>query len=61
MGGSLGLCLKENKLISCVYGMDLSKENEKIYPAIGSYSWAYKIKDLALCDMILSQLLLILL
>lgn len=30
MGGSLGLCLKENKLISCVYGMDLSKEMKKM-------------------------------
>ncbi|TEY03144.1 prephenate dehydrogenase [Campylobacter sp. US33a] len=29
MGGSLGLCLKENKLISTVYGYDKSKENEK--------------------------------
>lgn len=29
IGGSLGLCLKENKLISCVYGLDSSKENEQ--------------------------------
>ncbi|MCR4942128.1 MAG: prephenate dehydrogenase [Campylobacter sp.] len=28
MGGSLGLALKENKLVSCVSGYDLSKDNE---------------------------------
>lgn len=29
MGGSLGLCLKENKLISSVYGLDLDAQNAK--------------------------------
>lgn len=29
IGGSLGLCLKDMKLIDRVYGYDLSKENEK--------------------------------
>lgn len=29
IGGSLGLCLKQQKLISCVSGMDISKDHEK--------------------------------
>ena len=29
IGGSLGLSLKNEKLISCVSGMDLNKEHEK--------------------------------
>ena len=29
IGGSLGLCLKDMKLIDIVYCYDLSKENEK--------------------------------
>ncbi|MDK2135935.1 prephenate dehydrogenase [Campylobacter jejuni] len=52
MGGSLGLCLKENKLISCVYGMDLSKENEKDALQLGLIHELIEFKDLALCDMI---------
>ncbi|EAH8514413.1 prephenate dehydrogenase [Campylobacter jejuni] len=52
MGGSLGLCLKENKLISCVYGMDLSKENEKDALRLGLIHELIEFKDLALCDMI---------
>nr|EIM4023250.1 prephenate dehydrogenase [Campylobacter jejuni] len=52
MGGSLGLCLKENKLISCVYGMDLSKENEKDALQLGLIHELIEFKDLVLCDMI---------
>ncbi|EKC8308494.1 prephenate dehydrogenase [Campylobacter jejuni] len=52
MGGSLGLCLKENKFISCVYGMDLSKENEKDALQLGLIHELIEFKDLALCDMI---------
>ncbi|MFQ6342958.1 prephenate dehydrogenase [Campylobacter sp. VTCC 70190] len=52
MGGSLGLCLKENKLISCVYGMDLSKENENEALKLGLIHELIEFKDLALCDMI---------
>lgn len=52
MGGSLGLCLKENKLISCVYGMDLSKENEQDALRLGLIHELIEFKDLALCDMI---------
>jgi len=29
IGGSLGLCLKSTKIISAVYGCDISRENEK--------------------------------
>lgn len=52
IGGSLGLCLKENKLISCVYGMDLSKENEQDALNLGLIHELIEFKDLHLCDMI---------
>ncbi|NLK66066.1 MAG: prephenate dehydrogenase [Campylobacteraceae bacterium] len=35
IGGSLGLCLKDMKLISGVYGYDISKENEKLALELG--------------------------
>lgn len=52
IGGSLGLCLKENKLISCVYGMDLNKENEQDALNLGLIHELIEFKDLQLCDMI---------
>ncbi|MCX2682702.1 prephenate dehydrogenase [Campylobacter sp. MIT 21-1685] len=52
MGGSLGLALKENKLISGVYGMDLNKENEKEALRLGLIHECIAFKDLNFCDMI---------
>lgn len=52
MGGSLGLDLKENKLISCVYGMDLNKENEQDALNLGLVHELIEFKDLQICDMI---------
>lgn len=52
MGGSLGLNLKENKLISCVYGMDLNKENEQDALNLGLVHELIEFKDLQICDII---------
>ena len=52
IGGSLGLCLKENKLISCVYGLDSSKENEQDALNLGLVHELIEFENLHLCDMI---------
>ncbi len=52
MGGSLGLCLKENKLISCVYGMDLNKKNEEDALNLELIHECIEFKDLHYCDMV---------
>jgi len=52
MGGSLGLCLKENKLISTVYGLDSSKENEREALNLGLVHELIDFDKLKLCDMI---------
>ncbi|KAA6226265.1 MULTISPECIES: prephenate dehydrogenase [unclassified Campylobacter] len=52
MGGSLGLCLKENKLISTVYGLDLSKENEEEALNLGLIHELISFDKLELCDII---------
>ncbi len=55
MGGSLGLCLKENKFISCVLGHDIDKENANlalkrglIHELMGEFS----VEILASCDIV---------
>ncbi len=55
MGGSLGLCLKENKFISCVLGFDIDKENANlalkrglIHELMGEFS----VEILASCDIV---------
>ncbi len=52
IGGSLGLCLKENKLISAVYGLDISKQNEKDALNLGLIHELIAFEDLKICDLI---------
>lgn len=52
MGGSLGLCLKENKLISTVYGLDIDKENEKEALNLGLIHELISFENLKNCDMV---------
>lgn len=52
IGGSLGLTLKENKLISGVYGIDSNKESEKEALHLGLIHECIAFEDLAICDMI---------
>lgn len=52
MGGSLGLCLKENKLISTVYGLDIDKENEKESLNLGLIHELISFENLKNCDMV---------
>ncbi|RQD68494.1 prephenate dehydrogenase [Campylobacter hepaticus] len=52
MGGSLGLCLKENQLISCVYGMDANKQNEEEALKLGLIHEIIEFKNLHLCDVV---------
>lgn len=52
IGGSLGLCLKENKLISTVYGLDSNKEHEKEALSLGLIHELIDFNDLGSCDII---------
>ncbi|TQR31282.1 prephenate dehydrogenase [Campylobacter sp. MIT 99-7217] len=52
IGGSLGLCLRDNKLVSAVYGMDLNKEHEQIALELGLIHELIEFKDLKNCDII---------
>ncbi len=52
IGGSLGLCLKENKLISTVYGLDIDKENEQDALHLGLIHELIAFEDLKICDLI---------
>ncbi|EPT3994497.1 prephenate dehydrogenase [Campylobacter upsaliensis] len=52
MGGSLGLCLKENKLISSVYGLDLDAQNAKDALKLGLIHELIGFDKLSNCDMI---------
>lgn len=52
MGGSLGLCLKENKLISSVYGLDLDTQNAKDALKLGLIHELIGFDKLSNCDII---------
>lgn len=55
MGGSLGLCLKENKFISCVLGYDIDKENANLALKLGlihELMSEFNPQELANCDII---------
>ncbi|ELQ2611887.1 prephenate dehydrogenase [Campylobacter upsaliensis] len=52
MGGSLGLCLKENKLISSVYGLDLDAQNAKDASKLGLIHELIGFDKLSNCDII---------
>ncbi|HEC1538888.1 TPA: prephenate dehydrogenase [Campylobacter upsaliensis] len=52
MGGSLGLCLRENKLISSVYGLDLDTQNAKDALKLGLIHELIGFDKLSNCDMI---------
>ena len=52
IGGSLGLCLKENKLISAVYGLDIDKQNEQDALNLGLIHELISFKNLKICDII---------
>ena len=53
IGGSLGLCLKDMKLISTVSGFDLSKENEKMALELGLVHEIISIEEMKQkCDII---------
>ena len=52
MGGSLGLCLKENKLISSVYGLDLDAQNAKDALELGLIHKLIGFDKLSNCDII---------
>lgn len=54
MGGSLGLCLRENKLINKVYGYDIDEINAKEALNLGLIDELidFDIKNLAQCDIV---------
>ena len=55
MGGSLGLCLKENKFISCVLGYDIDKENANLALKLGlihELMSEFNPQELANCDIV---------
>ncbi|MBS4269390.1 prephenate dehydrogenase [Campylobacter vulpis] len=52
MGGSLGLCLRENKLISSVYGLDLDTQNAKDALELGLIHELICYDKLSNCDII---------
>lgn len=54
MGGSLGLCLRENKLIKRVFGYDIDKENAKEALNLGLVDELieFDLQKLAECDII---------
>ncbi|WP_270965019.1 prephenate dehydrogenase [Campylobacter upsaliensis] len=52
MGGSLGLCLRENKLISSVYGLDLDAQNAKDALKLGLIHELIGFDKLSNCDII---------
>ncbi|MBS4407098.1 prephenate dehydrogenase [Campylobacter vulpis] len=52
MGGSLGLCLRENKLISSVYGLDLDAQNAKDALELGLIHELICYDKLSNCDII---------
>ena len=53
MGGSLGLCLRENKLIKRVFGYDIDKENAKEALNLGLVDELieFDLQKLAKCDI----------
>lgn len=55
MGGSLGLCLKENKFVSCVFGHDIDKKNANLALNLGLIHELIKFdkKILSKCDIII--------
>lgn len=54
MGGSLGLCLRENKFIKKVYGYDIDDENAKEALKLGLVDklMDFNLQKLAQCDII---------
>lgn len=54
MGGSLGLCLRENRLIKSVYGYDIDEENAKEALQLGLVDelMSFDLQKLAKCDII---------
>lgn len=55
IGGSLGLCLKENKFISCVLGYDIDKENANLALKLGlihELMSEFNPQELANCDIV---------
>ena len=55
MGGSLGLCLKENKFISCVFGYDIDKENANLALKLGlihELMSEFSLDTLTKCDIV---------
>lgn len=53
IGGSLGLCLKNEKLISCVSGLDISKEHERKALELGLVHEILSLEDMKKkCDII---------
>lgn len=54
MGGSLGLCLRENRLIKKVYGYDIDEENAKEALRLGLVDelMSFDLQKLAKCDII---------
>lgn len=54
MGGSLGLCLRENRLIKRVYGYDIDEENAKEALQLGLVDelMNFDLQKLAKCDII---------
>ncbi|KGI56590.1 prephenate dehydrogenase [Campylobacter sp. MIT 97-5078] len=53
MGGSLGLCLKENKLISKVFGYDTDEKNAKEALNLGLVDELANFKEIKTCDIII--------
>lgn len=54
MGGSLGLCLKENKFVSCVYGHDIDEANANLALKRGLVHELIKFEPeiLSACDIV---------
>ncbi|NDJ27320.1 prephenate dehydrogenase [Campylobacter sp. MIT 12-8780] len=53
MGGSLGLCLRENKLISKVLGYDTDEKNAKEALNLGLVDELASFKEIKTCDIII--------
>lgn len=53
MGGSLGLCLRENKLISKVFGYDTDEKNAKEALNLGLVDELASFKEIKTCDIII--------
>lgn len=52
IGGSLGLCLRENKFISTVYGFDIDKQSEQDALGLGLIHELISFDDLRICDIV---------